>query len=65
MNPYYPVRPCPYRDPRRSPPALRFAVANHPADNLFHVATESKWLLTKGLPRQEWRLQLWTLNSAL
>ncbi len=51
MNPYYPVRPCPYRDPRRSPARLRFAVANHPLDNLYHVTTESYWFFKKGIPR--------------
>ena len=51
MNPYYPVKPCPYQDPSKAPPKLRFAIFSGPKKLIYHVATELKWLLTTGLPR--------------
>ena len=51
MNPYYPVRPCPYKNPRRAPLHLQYAAFNHPLQNLYHVVTEGTWFFTRGIPR--------------
>ena len=39
MNPYYPVKPCPYKDPDKAPPRLRFAVFSGPKTLLYHVVS--------------------------
>jgi len=51
MNPYYPVKPCPYKDPDKAPPRLRFAIFSGPKKLLYHVGTELKWFFTTGFPR--------------
>ena len=51
MNPYYPVRPCPYKNPRDAPLRLQFAIFNGPDTLMKHVSTELGWFLKKGLPR--------------
>ena len=51
MNPYYPVKPCPYKDPNKAPLNMRFAVFSGPLKLFEHVATELGWLITKGIPR--------------
>ena len=30
MSPFYPVKPCPYRNPRRAPLPMQFAIFNNP-----------------------------------
>ena len=49
MNPYYPVVPCPYKDPNKAPMKMRFAFASGPQALLYHVATELSWFVTKGI----------------
>ena len=39
MNPYYPVKPCPYKDPDKAPPRLRFAIFSGPKKLLYHVVS--------------------------
>lgn len=51
MNPYYPVKPCPYKDPSKAPLNMRFAIFSGPGKLFEHVATELGWLITKGIPR--------------
>ena len=51
MNPYYPVRPCPYKDPNKAPLRLRFVIFSGPDTLMKHVSTEFGWLLKKGIPR--------------
>merc|ERR1712048_689063 len=51
MNPYYPVKPCPYKNPDEAPLRLRFAVFSGPKKLLYHVGTELKWFITTGFPR--------------
>ena len=51
MNPYYPVKPCPYKNPEKAPLRLRFAIFSGPAKLLYHVGTELKWFFTTGFPR--------------
>lgn len=51
MNPYYPVRPCPYQNPRKAPLRMQFAIFNPPKVLLNHIGTELNWLVHKGIPR--------------
>ena len=51
MNPYYPVKPCPYEDPNQAPLRMRFAIFSGPKKLFYHVATELNWFFTKGIPR--------------
>jgi hypothetical protein len=51
MNPYYPVKPCPYKDPARAPLRMQFAIFSGPTKMMYHVATELAWFITKGFPR--------------
>ena len=51
MNPYYPVRPCPYKDPSKAPLRLQFAVFSGPKTLINHVTTELSWFMKTGLPR--------------
>merc|ERR1719350_1381753 len=48
MNPYYPVKPCPYRDPDKAPLRMRFAIFSGPRKLMYHIGTEVFWLFTKG-----------------
>lgn len=51
MNPYYPVKPCPYQNPRDAPLKLQFASAHGPGFLMNHAAAELGWFLKTGLPR--------------
>ena len=51
MNPYYPVKPCPYKNPRDAPLKLQFASAHGPGFLLSHAAAELGWFMKTGLPR--------------
>ena len=49
MNPYYPVKPCPYRDPDKAPLHMRFAIFHGPQKLMYHIGTELFWFFTKGM----------------
>jgi hypothetical protein len=51
MNPYYPVRPCPYKVPSQAPMRLQFAIFSGPRALMDHVTTELDWFMKTGLPR--------------
>ena len=51
MNPYYPVRPCPYEDPRKAPLNLQFVLFSGPKKLMEHLTTELSWFMKTGLPR--------------
>ena len=48
MNPYYPVKPCPYSNPNKAPLHMRFAIFSGPAKLMYHVGTELLWFFTTG-----------------
>ena len=48
---YYPVKPCPYRDPKRAPSRLRFIWANPPSLWWDHIFREGLWFIFVGIPR--------------
>ena len=38
---YYPVRVCPYDNPRKAPLNMQYAIFNDPMKNLYHIAQEA------------------------
>uniref|UniRef100_A0A0K2TS82 Uncharacterized protein n=1 Tax=Lepeophtheirus salmonis TaxID=72036 RepID=A0A0K2TS82_LEPSM len=51
MNRFYPVKPCPYKNPSRAPGRLRTFSAHTASFLLDHILSETNWFLRKGIPR--------------
>ena len=44
MNPFYPVKPCPYKDPSKAPLHMRFVTDNGNKFLIDHVQHELAWI---------------------
>ena len=44
MNPFYPVKPCPYKDPSKAPHHMRFVTDNGKKFLIDHIQQELAWI---------------------